>query len=196
MINNELHVRSYTYPFADRVNSTLYDIIRRYNNKDPVKGMKGDYGAQRTNPDLHERNIKEIDNLIVWIKNLLPALGHEISGGGVALNHQSLYPKTGGAGGFDLYDYTIDSCWGIIYNKGMSVVKHNHFPYTFSFCYYVNTPANSSPLIIEGKRMRMKEGQLIIFLSHYNHWVPRSKVDGRCVLVGNIKHGGTHKVSA
>ena len=41
MINNELHVRSYTYPFADRVNPTLSDIIRRYNNDniDPEEGF-------------------------------------------------------------------------------------------------------------------------------------------------------------
>ena len=194
MINNKLYLKQYTYPFADRVNGVLYDITQRYNNNNPVKGIGSDYGAWRTNQDLHQKNIKEIDSLMIWIKNLIPAFGAEIAGG-VPLNHQPTYPKTGGIGGFDLYDYTIESCWGIIYNKGMSVVKHNHFPYTFSFCYYANTPANSSPLIIEGKRMRMKEGELIIFLSHYNHWVPTSKVDGRCVIAGNIKHGGTSKVS-
>ena len=189
MINNKLYLKQYTYPFADRVNAVLYDITQRYNNNNPVKGIGSDYGAMRTNQDLHERNIKEVDNLMLWIKKLIPALGAEIAGG-VPLNNKPNYPKTGGVGGFDLHDYTIDSCWGIIYNKGMSVMKHNHFPYTFSFCYYVNTPAHSSPFIIEDKRMRMKEGELIIFLSHYNHWVPRSKVDGRCVIAGNIKHGG------
>ena len=50
--------------------SAILDIIRRYNNKDPVRGIGEDYGAQRTNPDLHERNIKEIDNLIDSLKNI------------------------------------------------------------------------------------------------------------------------------
>ena len=92
--------------------------------------------------------------------------------------------------GFGINAFKICECWGIHYNKGERVIKHNHFPYTLSFGYCVRSDENSSPFIIEDKRMRMKEGELIIFLSHYNHWVPRSKVDGRCVIAGNIKHGG------
>lgn len=185
MINRSLYFKVDSYPFADRVNPYLCDIFKEYY----IQSVKG--GAKRTTPNLHEKGIKEIDNILRWICDLLPDFAYNISGGRIIYDA----PKFGGTGGFDPYSYKVDGCWGITYDKGDSVIKHNHFPYTFSFCYYVNTPPQSPPLIIEGKRMRMKEGQLIIFLSHYNHWVPTSKVDGRCVIAGNIKHGGTHKVS-
>ena len=177
---NKLYLRHYDYPFADRVNSRLYNIIKERDDNDPIRLG----GARRTNIDLHKKEIKEVDNIIRWVNDLIPDFSSDIVGGRTGYDSK----KVGGSGGFDLYDYQVDSCWGIIYNKGHRVIKHNHFPYTFSFCYYVNTPSHSSPLIIEGKRMKMREGQLIIFLSHYNHWVPESKVDGRCVLVGNINY--------
>ncbi len=174
-----LITKKYNYPFADRVSSPLYEITKQYYNGDPIKGE-----AKRTNADLHHKNIKEVNNLTRWVKQLIPDFSSIIAGGKGSYD----YPGLGGIGGFDPYNFVIDSCWGVIYNKGDSVIKHNHFPYPISFCYYVRTPSHSSPLVMEGRKMRMKEGELLFFLSHYNHWVPKSKVDGRCVIVGNIKY--------
>ena len=179
MTNNQLFARIFDYPFADRANLSLNEIVKQNYNNNPVQG-----DAKRTNPDLHKKDIKEIDNLIRWVGNLVPELSAEMAECICACTT----PKLGGVGGFDRFNYKIDSCCGIIYDKGNSVIRHNHFPYIFSFCYYVNTPVHSSPLMLEGKRMRMKEGQLIIFLSYYNHWVPQCKVNGRCVVVGNINY--------
>tara|TARA_B100001996_G_C18437874_1_gene507174 strand:- start:2 stop:571 length:570 start_codon:yes stop_codon:yes gene_type:complete len=183
-----LITKKYNYPFADRVSSPLYEITKQYYNGDPIKGE-----AKRTDADLHHKNIKEVNNLTRWVKQLIPDFSSITVGGkGSYLKKIVLerfyHPRMGGIGGFDPYNFVIDSCWGVIYNKGDSVIKHNHFPYSISFCYYVRTPSHSSPLIMEGRKMRMREGELLLFLSHYNHWVPKSKVDGRCVIVGNIKY--------
>ena len=66
--------------------------------------------------------------------------------------------------------------------------RHNHFPYALSFCYYVNLPSGSSPLVLNNEIINLKEGQVIFFLSSSYHSVPPTSVNGRCVIVGNIMY--------
>ena len=178
---DHLIIKKYSYPFADRINPKLYNLVDLYHNNDPIKG-----GGKRTNPNLHQQDNKEINILTRWINDLIINFSSNIRGG--SSPYIPSCSGLGGGGGFDPYQSYIHSCWGVIYKKGDGVEKHNHFPYPISFCYYVKTPSHSSPIIIENKRMRVNEGQLILFLSHYDHYVPKSKVDGRCVIVGNINY--------
>ena len=76
--------------------------------------------------------------------------------------------------------------WFALYNRGDWVACHDHFPNLYSYVYFVDSPKGSSPLIIEGENINLVPGRIIFFLSHYYHWVPLNKCDGRCSIVGNI----------
>ena len=89
---------------------------------------------------------------------------------------------------YKLSELKIEQCWGIMYNKGGNVIKHNHFPYALSFVYFIRSPKGSSPLIIESKRIKAEEGKMVIFHASQTHWCNPSKVNGRCCLVGNIRY--------
>tara|TARA_B100000287_G_scaffold202100_1_gene190849 strand:+ start:835 stop:1347 length:513 start_codon:yes stop_codon:yes gene_type:complete len=161
----------FDYPFPSELNLNLYKIVHQYYSND-VKG-----GASITSMDLHRRGIKEIDILIGWIGSLLPDVCYFFSQDG---------EDSGDSPPYNLNSFSIVDCWGIHYNKGEYVVKHNHFPYSLSFCYYVRTPDGSSPFILQEERIEMNEGQIIFFPSYQYHSCEQSKVDGRCAVVGNI----------
>jgi len=167
-----MFVEYYThdYHYASRLNPRLYDIVRE-NVDHSVKG-EGDI----TLLDLHTRGIKDVDILITWIKNIIPDVACKFAERG----------EDKGGLGFSVNSFKINECWGIHYNKGQKVVKHNHFPYALSFCYCVSAPLKSSPLILEGERIVPVPGRILFFLGHQYHGTLSSKVDGRCMIVGNV----------
>ncbi len=173
----------FDYPYASKLNPGLYRIVVENDNGDPVQG-----GAFRTHRDLHTRGLKDVDVLLTWINQLIPPCARHFADhtpedpGQVVEGNLGI----GGVGGFISHSFKIDGCWGIHYNKGQKVVKHNHFPYTMSFAYCVNAPDKSSPLIIEGERITPVPGRVIFFLGHQYHGTLPSKVDGRCMIVGNV----------
>jgi len=170
----------FDYPYASKLNPRLYRIVVDNNNGDPVYG-----GAFRTDKDLHTRGIKDVDVLLTWIKQLIPQCARNFANQNY-LEHFDADIGLGGRGGFKPDSFKIDGCWGIHYNKGQKAGKHNHFPYTMTFVYCVNAPDKSSPLIIEGERITPVPGRVIFFLSHQYHGTLPSKVDGRCMIVGNV----------
>ena len=161
---------TYDYHYASRLNPRLYDIVLE-NVDHSVKG-EGDI----TLMDLHTRGIKDVDILITWIRNIIPD---------VACKFAENDENKGGLG-FSVNSFKINECWGIHYNKGQKVINHNHFPYALSFCYCVSAPPKSSPLILECERITPVPGRIIFFLSHQSHGTLPSKVDGRCMIAGNI----------
>ena len=167
-----MFVEYYThdYHYASRLNPRLYDIVRE-NVDHSVKG-EGDI----TLMDLHTRGIKDVDILITWIRNIIPDVANKFSVNG----------ENKGYVGFNVNSFKIAECWGIYYNKGQQVSKHNHFPYTLSFAYCVNAPDKSSPLVIEGERIPTVPGRVIFYLGHQYHGTLPSKVDGRCMIIGNV----------
>ncbi len=160
------------YHYASRLNPKLYDIVCE-NFHNSVLGE-----ASITSMDLHTRGIKEVDILINWIRNIIPRIAFKFS-----TKNEDEECKTAC---YQINSFKIDECWGIHYNKGQKVVKHNHFPYTLSFCYCVSSPPKSSPLVIEGERINLIPGRIIFFLSNQYHETLPSKVDGRCMIVGNV----------
>ncbi len=168
------HYQKFDYPDASKINSKLYEIVLQ-NINGPVMG-----GGSRTDCTLHTKGIREVDTLLSWMKDILTnvAFGFANDGEDVPLVPTDV--------GFDITSFVIDSCWGIHYNKGQKVVKHNHFPYSMAYVYCVNAPDKSSPFIIEGERIQSIPGRVIFFLPHQYHGTLPSKVDGRCMLVGNI----------
>ena len=164
------------FPMASEINDELYSIVNN-NLSGVVKG-----GGRRTDTDLHVKNIKCINDLILWIKSIFPSVCYNF----VNKYNKEKDQKTG----YDINRFFLDACWGIVYNKGEGVTMHNHFPYPISFAYYVNYPENSSPFLIEDETINLKEGQLIMFMGHQYHGVSPSenKVNGRCIISGNISY--------
>jgi len=162
---------TYDYHYASRLNPKLYDIVL----ENVYHSVMGE--GYITLMDLHTRGIKDVDVLLTWIKQLIPNVACKFAANG---------EDKGDIVGFNANSFKINECWGIHYNKGQKVVKHNHFPYTMSFAYCVNAPDKSSPLIIEGERITPVPGRVIFFLSHQYHGILPSKVDGRCMIVGNV----------
>ena len=164
----------FDYHHSSILNPKLYDVLQNCYSTDVYRNIGG--GANCLNHNLHTRDINEVDILINWINQLIPTVAINFAGEG----------KGGGPAGFDKYQFKVDECWALLYSEGDRVIKHNHFPYSISFCYYVNSPEGSSPFVIEGEKINLKAGQIIFFLPHQYHWVVPTKYFGRCVVVGNI----------
>ena len=171
---------TYDYHYASRLNPRLYDIVRENLVEISVKGgltrRKVEIRNMTENWDLHTRGIKDVDILLTWIRNIIPDVANKFSVNG----------ENKGYVGFNVNSFKIAECWGIYYNKGQKVSTHNHFPYTLSFAYCVNAPDKSSPLVIEGERIPTVPGRVIFYLGHQYHGTLPSKVDGRCMIIGNV----------
>ena len=160
---------TFEYPYHD-INNKLYNTIDNW-SKTEIPG-----GAHLTPMNLHTHHLEDINIILTWVKTCLQNSISHLSIG----DENKIY--------FKANELKIDQCWGILYNKGGKVIKHNHFPYALSFVYFVKTPKGSSPLIIEGKRIKAEEGKIVIFHASQTHWCNPSKVNGRCCLVGNIRY--------
>ena len=159
--------QTYDYPYASKLNSFLYNIINE-NIRTTISG-----GGRSTSYDLHKREFKEVDSILKWIYQIIPLASDYFCGGNGGLR-------------FDVNTLKVASCWGVSYNKGEGVIRHNHFPYSLSFVYCINEPNNFSPFLLEGEKVSLIPGRAVVFLSHQFHEVISSKVDGRCSLAGNI----------
>ena len=160
---------TFEYPYHD-INNRLYNLLDNW-SKAEIPG-----GALKTPDNLHGHNLQDIDRILIWLRRCLNSAANQLSVG----DDQNLLYK--------LSELKIEQCWGIMYNKGNKVIKHNHFPYALSFVYFVKTPKGSSPLIIEGKRIKAEEGKLVMFHANQVHWCNNSNANGRCCLVGNIRY--------
>ena len=166
------------FPQALELNSILYDRVCENFYWEPDGNQnrgQGDLRARRTDFNLHKKNFKEVDILLAWIKEILP----EVSTKFASENAEEIYH-------FNQQHFKLVGCWGAHYNRGEGLQKHNHFPYTISFVYYVRTPKGFSPLIIEDENIDVKEGQCVFFLAHQYHSVQPNNCDGRCVIAGNF----------
>ena len=82
----------------------------------------------------------------------------------------------------------IIDAWYARYDYGNHALVHNHGDMYASFVYYVKTPEGSSPIVFpdENETVEAKEGNLLIFPGHINHYVPENKCDSRVIVAGNI----------
>ena len=105
---------------------------------------------------------KYIDVIKEWAKNLTPSV-------------KGMFPR-------------IIDAWYARYDYGNHALVHNHGDIYASFVYYIKTPEGSSPIIFpdENETVEAKEGNLLIFPGHINHYVPENKCEGRVIIAGNI----------
>ena len=96
------------------------------------------------------------------------------------------------------YPLEIADCWGALYTKGEHTVEHHHWPFTWSFTYYVKVSDNTAPLVFHNilnpnsnefvpMLIQPKKGDMFIFPSTLRHSVPEQKSDEERIMVaGNI----------
>ena len=160
------------YPYSSKLNDRLYDTIIQ--NLAPGESQNDNVVGRRTVWNLHKQNIRDVDLLTTWIKNIIPT-------------KSVLIPLTGeDIFNFNPHNFEMTHCWGLVYDKGHSMAAHNHFPFSLSFVYGVKMPRGSSPLIIGNKKINLKEGQCVFFPSHIMHRVPYNLSERRCVVAGNL----------
>ena len=195
--------QTYNYPDAETLNPKLYNALfsnlpirkekERIYSPDKKHVQSDGEGLFLISPrNLHTRGIKEVDTILQWIGSLVPLVAHKYSNpNSIEYKYEDYLPLSDNGGG--KYNFNIDAfklvlCWSVFYNKGDCVEKHNHFPYSLSFCYYINKPEGSSPLIVDNEVVNVKEGQIVFFPSNTFHSVPTCDIDGRCGIAGNIMY--------
>ena len=154
------------------LNPRLHQRIVENIEKDEERQPRG-VGGRRTCWNFHTKGIKEVDIILNWIRDVTPEASKAFVNPEGYVYH-------------DPFSFRLVECWGLDYEEGEELRVHNHFPYTLSFVYCVNSPEGSSPLIIEMKEVFLNEGECVFFPSYLFHYVKRTPKGGRCVLVGNI----------
>jgi hypothetical protein len=174
------------FPRAAEMNSILYDRV--YENILNLKGIRHrvSISGRRTEWNLHEQKIEEIDVLISWVQSILPDVSKNFAGKTEETRYRNYNEGGEPDYGYNLNSFEIAECWGVTYNKGEMLLEHNHFPYAISFIYYIRTPEGTAPITIENETCEVKEGQCIFWLASNYHSVSVNDCDGRCAIVGNI----------
>ncbi len=153
-------VRTYEYPFAERLNPKLHDIILK-------KAVNRDFGATMTSWN-ECFDIKEFCTIADWVYNIIL---------GFNLNQDKIF------------ELKLKELWGQYYKKGDYQINHDHNPLSWSFVYYVNAPKGSAPLVFtsSNKKIFPKPGMLVLFPSWVYHHVPKHKCEEiRSIVSGDF----------
>ena len=157
-------VYTYEYPFAERLNPKLHDIILE-------KAVNRDMGATMTNWK-EGLSIKEFCKIGDWVSNIM-----QTNFGNVMLDFAAAFKLK------------LKDLWGQYYKKGDYQVSHHHNPHYWSFVYFVNAPRGSAPLVFtdSNKKVTPKAGMLVLFPGWVYHHVPKHKREEiRSVIAGNM----------
>jgi hypothetical protein len=96
------------------------------------------------------------------------------------------------------YPLEIADCWGALYTKGEHTVEHHHWPFTWSFVYYIKVSEKTAPLVFHNimnpqdqsfvnMPIQPKKNDMFIFPSTLRHSVPAQESEEERVMVaGNI----------
>jgi len=171
-IRQKLEVKEYLYPFAEKINPILYDLISHLRDESGNR----DY-------------IKNSQQAVRWIKN-----------DGIVIQNQQLTLLENWISQIVERDFVIGKrsplicfeMWGVIYEDETEIEIHSHPDALYSTSYYVNAPKGSAPLIFKESNYKIKAqgGKLIVFDGRLDHYVPKSKKikdKKRCVIVCNFK---------
>ena len=169
IINQKVRIYRCRFPHADTLNPKLHKIILK-------EAVNKDKGALMTH--WNAQHIKEFNLIQDFAINLI--LGSD--------SNIMIEEKWVGRNMGPNLELRKGNLWGQLYNKGDYQVGHDHIPYHISYVYYVNTPKGSSPLVFtqSRKRIRVKEGNFVIFPAGMEHYVPRNKCDERSAVAGNF----------
>jgi len=168
-VHQNVKILIYEYPFAEKVNGNLHQIILD-------KSTPGD--KNYNTGKVHMTSWTSFDDFGLignWVKTIVDSFGGKLH----PIDVDTSLPAT---------DIKLTNIWGQWYEVGDFQSSHSHWPNHWSFCYYVNTPPGSSPMIFDNSRLKIKakSGQLIIFPGWINHSVPKNNGYGRSVISGNL----------
>ena len=154
------------HPHYKSLNKKLMTDMEKV--RDPKWGIPDGVRARVT--DWHADS-PNIDLVVSWITNIL----------------YEKYPWILERG----YRLFFSNRWFASYPRGECALTHAHFPFSWSWVYFVNTPKGSSPFIFttSGKRVKAEAGKVVIFPGNVYHHVPKTRCDNRVVLAGNINWG-------
>ena len=154
------------HPHHESLNKKLMKDMEKV--RDPKWGIPDGVRARVT--DWHADS-PNIDLVVSWITNIL----------------YERYPWILERG----YRLFFSNRWFASYPRGECALTHAHFPFSWSWVYFVNTPKGSSPFIFttSGKRVEAEAGKVVIFPGNVYHHVPKTRCDNRVVLAGNINWG-------
>ena len=154
------------HPHHESLNRKLMKDMEEV--RDPKWGIPDSVRARVT--DWHADS-PNIDLVVSWITNIL----------------YEKYPWILERG----YRLFFSNRWFASYPRGECALTHAHFPFSWSWVYFVNTPKGSSPFIFttSGKRVKAEAGKVVIFPGNVYHHVPKTRCDNRVVLAGNINWG-------
>ena len=171
MIRENLELYQYEYPFYDRVNSKIQTYIKSLDyNSAPHRTLGQSKIRWMKNSQLNIVS-REVGIVVNWITEIV--------------NRDCCRLNLGDGSRIKL---KCSEIWGVDYDKGSHLGTHSHGGYAYTFSYGVSVPKRSSTLIFptSGRRVKQKEGQLVVFDSRLKHRVPCNKDEGRCILVGNF----------
>jgi len=162
IIHEEAKIHIHEYPFAEKLNPILHKIILDKADKRDRGALMMDYKSF----DVPE--FKKIGNYALSI-----ITGCKWSWTTPVILHDGLI---------------LANIWGQWYGKGDFQSPHTHYPFEWSFTYFVNTPRGSSPLVFttSKKKVAAKAGSMVIFPSWVKHHVPPNKSEERSVIAGNF----------
>jgi hypothetical protein len=137
----------------------------------------------RSNYDLHLRT-KEFNKLLNCICNKINEF----------IPYEFFFPKSSFEKKQKSY-LKLEDSWCGVYNKDSMAKYHMHNPAHVSFCYYLQTDENSSPIIFDQLKFSIqpKKNHIIAFPGFLGHRVPiqkKHKLD-RVILAGNLRYIGS-----
>lgn len=99
--------------------------------------------------------------------------------------------RTNNDGTPDPISFFVNETWGLIYRQGHICKAHTHWPSVWSYTYCVSACENCAPLMFptvdEDYSIAPKIGQLTVFPSWVNHYVPEHECDHERIMIsGNI----------
>ncbi len=159
-VTQKVNVHTFMSSELKKLNSKLHNIIIEHSNNE-------DMGAMMTSWYHDDKNFHEIVKVVRQL-----------------IINANLYDTDDDQRIWELH---LKDLWGQIYNEGAHQVSHHHNPHSWSFCYYVNTPKGSSPIVFDdGSEVIAEEGKIVFFPSWLYHSVPPNKCKDRSVVCGNF----------
>jgi hypothetical protein len=161
-IKTDIDIFSFKYPYHKELKQSTLKFLENYPD---VHDKKTNVKAKMTEWNISTPQIEELKKFI--LSNIILLYPYMIN-----------------------YPMTIHNFWANIYEKEDYTIDHDHFPYSFSFVYFLSCKNNHPPLIFtySKKRINPVEGSMILFPSILKHHVPKNKLtEKRIVLAGNIK---------
>tara|TARA_R100001594_G_scaffold98767_1_gene133274 strand:- start:5 stop:511 length:507 start_codon:yes stop_codon:yes gene_type:complete len=162
-VKEDLNVIIERFPYWESINKKLLKDVETIGYSDCsyktfVKAKMSDFKI----------NSKNIDIITSWISSLIDR------------DYNYVRRK---------YKLNFFDTWFASYDYNDHTADHDHALTFLSFVYYINTPQGSSPLIFttSKRKVKAKEGEVIIFPGFLKHYVPNNKCENRTILAGNVE---------